>query len=160
MAQCAVEDGVLLVGDALNEVAVVGHDDERARPGVHEVFHGGEHVGIDVVGRFVQQDDVGFVQQQQQQLEALLLSAGEVFDVGGQVCPLEAQAFQKLCRGVVFAVDFEARLGPRQHFAHTVAADVGKLGELLVEHAEFDGFAVFDSPVGWLQAAGDQPQER
>ena len=83
--QPAVEDRVLLVGDALEEVPVVRDDDQGARPGVEQVLDGGEHVGVDVVGRLVEQQHVGLGEQDEHQLQPALLPAGEVADRRGEL---------------------------------------------------------------------------
>ena len=107
MAQSVVEDRVLLIGDALQEVSVVGDDDESARPGVEEVLHRGEHVRVDVVRRLVEDDDIGFGHEQHQKLEPALLSTGEFLDPGRQMFLCEAEAFEQLSRSEVLALDVE-----------------------------------------------------
>ena len=54
------EQRVLHVGDALEQVSVVGDYDERAGPRVEQIFHGREHVGVEVVGRLIQDENVRF----------------------------------------------------------------------------------------------------
>ncbi len=97
--QPAVEDRVLLVGDPLDEVPVVRDDDQGAGPGVEQILERGEHVGVQVVGRLVEDQHVGLVQQDQQQLQPPALAAGEVLDRGGQLTGREAQPLQQLARG-------------------------------------------------------------
>ena len=58
------EKRVLVIGDTLEKVAVVGDDDERAGPRVEQVFHGGEHVGVEIVGRLIQDQHVRFTEEQ------------------------------------------------------------------------------------------------
>ena len=66
MPHLAADQRELLVGDAFEQVAVVAHHDERARPGVEQVFHHGEHVGVEVVARLVHDEHVRFVEQNEQ----------------------------------------------------------------------------------------------
>jgi hypothetical protein len=54
----------------------------------------------------------------------------------GQVFAGEAEPFQQLRRRQVLAVDREGRPRSRQHLAHPVTADLGELGELLVQHPQ------------------------
>ena len=80
MAHRAVAHRELVVGDALHEVPVVGDHQEGARPGVEEVLDRGEHVGVHVVGRLVEDEDVGLVEEDEEELEAALLAAGQILD--------------------------------------------------------------------------------
>lgn len=96
MPQPSAEDPVLLVGDPLQEIPVVAHHDQRAGPRIEQILHGGEHVGVQVVGRLVEDQHVGLCQQDQQQLQATLLSAGEVLDRCRQLGTGEAETFQQL----------------------------------------------------------------
>ena len=75
MADLAADQRELLVGDAFEQVAVVGDDDQRARPGVEQILHHGEHVGVEVVARLVHDEHVRLVEQDEQQLHAALLPA-------------------------------------------------------------------------------------
>ncbi|MNO47861.1 hypothetical protein D3C76_381850 [compost metagenome] len=68
-------------GDVVEEVAVVGDRHHGAREVVEEVFQPGDRVGVQVVGRFVQQQHVRSGQQQTTQRHAALLATGEVFDL-------------------------------------------------------------------------------
>ena len=76
------------------QVAVVRDDEQRARPRVEQVLQRGEHVGVEVVGRLVEDQHVGLVEQDEQQLQPPLLPAGQVLDRcrelrGGEPEPLE-----------------------------------------------------------------------
>ena len=50
------------VGNPLEEVPVVGDDDQRARPAVEVVLDHGQGVDVQVVRRFVEQQHIGFVE--------------------------------------------------------------------------------------------------
>ena len=82
--QPAVEDRVLLIGDAFEQISVVGDDDQGARPGVEQVLGRGQHVGVDVVGGLVEQQHVRLGEQREHQLQAASLPAGEFADPRGQ----------------------------------------------------------------------------
>ncbi len=66
------------VGDPLEEVAVVGDDDQRARPAVEVVLDHGQRVDVEVVRGLVEQQHVGLVEQQPQELQPPALAAGQV----------------------------------------------------------------------------------
>ena len=82
------------VDDPLEEVAVVGDHDERARPAVEEVLEDVEGLDVEVVGGLVEEQHVGLGEQQPQQLEAAALATGQVAEprgepVAGEPEPLE-----------------------------------------------------------------------
>ena len=53
VAQVAVEDRILLVGDPFEQIAVVGDHDEGSGPGVEQILGGREHVDVHIVGGLV-----------------------------------------------------------------------------------------------------------
>ena len=75
VADAAAQDGVLVVGHALHEVAVVAHEDERAGPGVEQVLEHGEHVGVEVVAGLVEHEHVGLLHEDAQDRQATSLAA-------------------------------------------------------------------------------------
>ncbi|MNZ39227.1 hypothetical protein D3C78_567160 [compost metagenome] len=68
-------------GNVVEEVTVVGNRYHGAREVVQEALQPGHRVGVQVVGRFVQQQHVGRRQQQAAQRHAALLATGEVLDL-------------------------------------------------------------------------------
>ena len=54
MTERTVNHGVLLIGDTFHEVTVVADHQQGTRPGVQQILHRGEHIGIQVVGRLVE----------------------------------------------------------------------------------------------------------
>ena len=79
VAQAAVaEQRDLVVGDPLEEVPVVGDDDEGAGPAVEDVLEGGQRVDVEVVGRLVEDEHVRLGHQQAQQLQPPPLPARQV----------------------------------------------------------------------------------
>ena len=56
----------------------MGHQDDAAREGLEVVLQPGHRLGVQVVGRFVEQQHVGLAQQQPRQRHAALLTAGQV----------------------------------------------------------------------------------
>ena len=75
MAQLVIENRILLVCDPLEEVPVVRDDEERTRPGVEQILNRREHVSVEVVRRFVQDEHIRLVEQNQQQLQTTFLPA-------------------------------------------------------------------------------------
>ncbi len=61
----------------VQEVAVVGHGDDRAGEGLEEAFQPRHRLRVQVVGGFVQQQDVRALQQQAAQGHATALAAGD-----------------------------------------------------------------------------------
>lgn len=62
------EEGEDPVGGALDEEAVVGDDDHRAGPAVEEVLQLGQGLDVQVVGGLVEEEDVGLVHEEPQDL--------------------------------------------------------------------------------------------
>ncbi len=68
------------VGGALDEVAVVADDHQGSRPAVEEVLELGQGLDVEVVGGLVEEEHVGLVHQQPQELQPAALTAGQVAD--------------------------------------------------------------------------------
>ena len=69
-------------GDVVEEVAIVGDRDDRALVLGEVALEPGDGLGVEVVGRLVEQQQVGRAQQQAAQRDAAALAAGELRDVG------------------------------------------------------------------------------
>ena len=69
-------------GDVVEEVAIVGDDQHRALVGAQVLFQPGGGLGVEMVGRFVEQQQVGLGQQQLAQRDAAALAARQLGDVG------------------------------------------------------------------------------
>ena len=68
--------------DVVEEVAVVGDGDDGARVLVEEALQPLDRLGVEVVGRLVEQEQVGVLEQQPAERHAALLAAGQGRDVG------------------------------------------------------------------------------
>ncbi len=99
-----------MVRDAFQQVAVVADHHEGARPAVEDVFDGGEGVGVEVVGGFVEHQHVGLAHQQAQQLQAAPLTAGKVADGGPLLLVGEAKLFHELAGSEFLAANVEGTL--------------------------------------------------
>ena len=159
MAQAVVEDRVLLIRDAFEQIAVVGDDDEGARPGIEQILHGREHVRVDVVGRLVEDDDIGFGHEQKQQLQPALLAAREIAHSSREVLFGEAEPLEQLGGSVVLALDREARLRIGEDFADLASTQPRQVLELLIENADLHGLAALDASLIGLDLAGDEPEQ-
>ena len=69
------------LGGVVEEVAVVGHRHHGAGEAGEELLQPVHRLGVEVVGRLVEQQHVGLRQQQAAQRDAALLAAGQVGDL-------------------------------------------------------------------------------
>ena len=67
-------------GDVVEEVAVVGDDEDRALVVDQVLLQPGDGLGVEVVGRLVEQQHVGRLEQQLAERDAALLAARERVD--------------------------------------------------------------------------------
>ena len=70
------------LGDVVEEVAIVGDRDDRARVLLEEPLQPVDRLGVEVVGRLVEQQQVGVAEEQAGEGHAALLAARERRDVG------------------------------------------------------------------------------
>ena len=140
------------VGGALDEEPVVGDHDHRAGPAVEQVLQLGQGLDVEVVGGLVEEEDVGLVHQQPQDLEPAPLTAGQVADRRPLLLLGEAELLAQLPGGHLAAlaeVDAVAHLlDGLQHPQVRV-----ELGDLLGEVGELDGLADDDPAGGGLRLA-------
>ena len=68
--------------DVVEEVAVVGDRDDGARVLLEEALEPVDRLGVEVVGRLVEQQQVGVAEEQAGEGHAALLAAGQGRDVG------------------------------------------------------------------------------
>ena len=86
------------VGDVVEEVAVVGDDHHRAREVAQRALEPGDALGVEVVGRLVEQQQVGLLEQQPAQRDAAPLAARELADARPR--PAGSAARRARCRCV------------------------------------------------------------
>ena len=86
--------------DVVEEVAIVGDDQDRARIVAQMAFQPRHALGVEMVGRFVEQQQVGLVEQQLAQSDAAALAARQLGDVG-----VVRRAAQRVHRLVDLAVE-------------------------------------------------------
>ena len=65
------------LGDVVEEVAVVGDRDDGARVLLEEALQPLDRLGVEVVGRLVEQEQVGVAQQEPAERDPALLAAGQ-----------------------------------------------------------------------------------
>ena len=68
------------LGDVVEEVAVVRDGDDRARVLLQMVFEPLDGLGVEVVGRLVEQQQIGLLQERLAERDAPAFAAGELFD--------------------------------------------------------------------------------
>ena len=66
--------------DVVEEVAIMGDRDDAALVVVQKAFEPGDRLGVEMVGRLVEQEQVGRREQQATECDATLLATGEVRD--------------------------------------------------------------------------------
>ncbi len=86
--------------DVVQEVAIVGDRDDRALVGLQVALQPGDRLGVEVVGRLVEQQQVGGREQQAGERDAALLAAGEVGDG-----PVAGRAAQRVHRVLDLGVE-------------------------------------------------------
>ena len=160
MAQLAVDQGELVVGDALHQVAVVRDQKQRARPAVEQSLDRRQHVGVQIVARLVEDEHVGLVEQDEHQGKAALLTARKILDRLVEVVARELQPLQKLggCHGL--AVEHRTAPEAPDNLAHAVAAVFHQLVEMLRQDGEPHRFAdLHRAGIGCLKPL-DRAQQR
>ena len=91
-------------GDLVEEVAIVGHGDDGAGIVGEKALQPGDRFRVEMVGRLVEQQQVGFLQQQAAKRDAPPLAARERRDRG-----VARRAAQRVHRDLDGAVQFPAR---------------------------------------------------
>src|SRR5690606_16698002 len=69
-------------GDLVEEIPVVGDDEDRALVFDEVFLEPGDGLGVEMVGGLVEQQEVGGLEQQPAEGDAALLAAGEIVDRG------------------------------------------------------------------------------
>ena len=93
-------------GDVVEEVAVVGDDQDRAGIVAQMAFEPGHGFRVEMVGRLVQQQQLGLVEQQLAQRDAAAFTAGELCDIG-----IVGRTAQRVHRLIDLAVEIPQALG-------------------------------------------------
>ena len=160
MAQVAVDQRELVVGHAFHQIAIVRHHDKRARPRIEQIFQHGEHIGVEVVARLVENEHIGFFQKNEQQLQTALLATRQIVDARIQMLRRKAQALEQLGGRGFLAVDHNAALMARKHLGHAIFAQLIQLVKTLREHGELHGFADFHKARARAQRPVEHRQQR
>ena len=152
---CERED---VIADPFDEVPVVAHDHERARPAVEQVLEGRERVDVEVVGRLVEHEDVGFRDQQAHELEPSPFPAGELAHQRARAVSAEAEAIaQHPGRDLLAIAKRGAPAYRLQRLQYPLLA--GDLDGVLREAGEPHGGAALDRPRGRREIAAEEPQQ-
>ena len=136
----------------------MGDGDDRALVVLQEAFEPGDRLGVEVVGRLVEQQQVGALQQEPAQRDAAPLAAGEVGD--GRVARRQPQRVHRdlerafdvpAVRGVDLVLELALLLEQRVEVGVGVAhrrAHVVELGEQRHDLADAVGHVAGDVLVG------------
>ena len=109
-------------GDVVEEVPVVGHGDDGPVVFVQVTLEPGDRLGVEMVGRLVEQQQIGLGEQQAAQCDAPALAARELRDTG-----IRRREAERIHRDLELAVEVPAADGV------DVILELGLLGEQLVE---------------------------
>ena len=119
--------------DVVEEVAIVGDGHDGALVLLEVALEPGDRLGVEVVGRLVEQQQVGRAQQQPAERDAAALAAGELGDVG-----VGGREPQRVHRRVELGVEVPGVGGvdPLLQARELVGGLVGVVGGELVEAVE------------------------
>ena len=111
--------------DIVEEVAVVGDDQDRARIIAQMAFEPQYRLGIEMVGRLVEQKQLGLFEQQPAQRDAAALAAGELRHLGAV-----GRAAQRIHRLIDLGIEIPQALGLDLvlELGHLVGGLVGIIG--------------------------------
>ncbi len=130
-------------GDAIQKIAVMGHDDQRFRIGTEMIFEPKKRVCVKMIRRFVENEQVWLDEEQTHEREARAFAAGQRADALGLLRFRKAEACQHGAdTGFIFiAADFAEFLRQRGEFRdHAVIFFVvrfrGTTLDLLGKHSE------------------------
>ena len=136
------------------------HHNQGSRPGIQHVFHGSQHVDIEVVGGFVQEQHVGLIQQDQQELQSTLLATRQVANLGRQLGGLETQTLQQLPRRHGGAADQIFGAITCDNRRNAVVHDVVQALQALVQPTHQHSFTRLDPARAGLDSAVNQTHKR
>ncbi len=130
----------------------MGDHDHRAGPAVEEVLQLGKGLDVEVVGGLVEEEDVGLVHQQAQDLQPAALTAGEVADRRPLLLLGEAELLAQLaCRHLAALAEVDAVADALDGLQDTQGRV--ELADLLGEVGQPDGLADRDFARGGLDVA-------
>ena len=146
----AVDEGILVVGDTLNQEAIMADNQKCSRPRIQKVFQDGQHIRVQIVAWLVQYQHVWLFQKNAQERQASTLATGEVLQAIGKLSAVKAQAFKQLCRTLHLAVYQVAGLVLAQKLKYRPGLFSGKRINLLRKPSKFDRLSYLHQTRGWL----------
>ena len=135
-------------GDVIQKVAIMGHGDNGARIFLEKTFQPCDRFGIEVIGGLIQQQHIGFRQQQAAECDASALTAGQVF----YVCRPVWQA-QRIGGPFQFAVQLPAVT--RVNFVLQLTLFLQEPGHFVVVHGLGKAFADDIESIHQFHRVGD-----
>ena len=88
-----------VLGEFVEEESVVGDDDDATREFEEEFFEDVEGDDIEVIGGFVEDEEVGVVHKDGEEVEPSFFAAAELGDVDELLFAVEEEAFEELKNG-------------------------------------------------------------
>ena len=135
-------------------------EQQRARPAIKQVFDRCEHIDVQIVSRFVEDEHVGFFQQDEHERQASLLPARQIAHRLVQIGIRETKPFEQLFGGLVAPVEHDGMSEASHDLAHAVVAVRSQLVEVLREHCELHGLADLHVSARRPQLLLDHVQQR
>ena len=149
------------IGDVTHpfqEVPVVGDDEQRARPLVKVVLDHAQGVDVQIIGRLVQEQHIGLLDEQPQQLQAAPLPTGELTHPGDQSLPAEPELLEKIgSGGLPSGLQASLLLESFHRVQHPFVAV--ELVHLLGEVGHAQGLAVLDASTGRFDPTVQQVEQ-
>ena len=105
MSHTPIDQTPLIVDYTLHEIAIVCNENERAWPRVEQVLKYSKHIGIKIVARFVQDENIGLFEQHAQNRETSTLAARKLGDRRHQLARVKAKTLEKLFGRGLFSID-------------------------------------------------------
>src|SRR5216683_2042696 len=145
-------------GDAVQEPAIVGDDDGAAGIVEERLFKRAQRVDIEIVGRLVEEEEVGALLQHLRQMHPVALAARQLPDLFLLVGAAEVEERAVGPAGDLAAAEIDLVLPARDLLPHAVAGD--QRVARLVDIAELDGVTDPKSPAIGRFLPGDHAEER
>jgi len=154
------EQRILLVGNSFEQIPVVANHNQCARPPIQEVFHCSQDVGVEVVGRLVQDEHIRLAEEKSQELEPASLTTRQILDWSLKLRLREAELFNQLADSDFLFVNNKERLFAGNQAENALAVELIELADLLAKCGDVYSLTALNLPGCWLEASLDELQQR